>query len=136
MTEPAVPGVEGIRRIIDDALNSAIPEPWEVSAHAAQRILDLFAPILAEKERDIRQIKLEIAALAKELEVERTVCKHRGKMIQEAEAALAGERERCAKLAERYDQGPGDDSVKGPVMAGQVAVAQSIASAIRSGEAP
>lgn len=41
-----------IRKVIDDALNSAIPEPWEVSDHATKAILDLFAPILAEKERE------------------------------------------------------------------------------------
>lgn len=33
-----------IRRIVEDAMNSAIPEPWEVSAHAAKRILALLKP--------------------------------------------------------------------------------------------
>lgn len=56
MTAPAeMPGVEEIRRkvthIVESAMNSAIPEPWEVSAAASAAILALFAPILAEKER-------------------------------------------------------------------------------------
>ena len=40
-THPAPSGqAQGvIRQIIEDALNSAIPEPWEVAEHATQRIL-------------------------------------------------------------------------------------------------
>lgn len=50
-----------------------------------------------------------------------------------AKRALENERERCAQIADRYDQGPGDGTVMGPVMSGQVAVAQDIAAAIREG---
>lgn len=42
------------------------------------------------------------------------------------------EREACAREADAFDQSPGDDSSMGPVMVGQVEVAQSIATAIRA----
>lgn len=133
-----MPGVEEIRRIIDDALNSAIPEPWEVSAHAATRILALFAPILAERERlagmaDAYAACESVArkrvdhidpALEERLpalcEISREtwlahkerapimavdMLEHAKRKALEAralaaEAALAAERERCAKIAE------------------------------------
>jgi len=39
--QPANPAqvADAIRGIVEDALNSAIPEPWEVAEHATQRIL-------------------------------------------------------------------------------------------------
>ena len=40
--------LDEIQRIVDDALNSAISEPWEVSRHAAERILALTATASAE----------------------------------------------------------------------------------------
>lgn len=43
--------VREVIEIIESAVNSAIPEPWEVSARASAAILALFAPILAGKER-------------------------------------------------------------------------------------
>lgn len=52
--------------------------------------------------------------------------------LADARAAILAEREACARLADAYDQGPGDGSVMGPVMAGQVAIAQSIAASIRA----
>ena len=48
--------------------------------------------------------------------------------------ALLAERERCAQIADDYDQAPGDDSPMGPTMAAQVAIAQTIAERIRAGE--
>lgn len=42
MTPPMTPR-EKVRQIIDDALNSAIPEPWEVANHAADRVLTALA---------------------------------------------------------------------------------------------
>jgi hypothetical protein len=45
--------------------------------------------------------------------------------------AIVAERERCAQIADDFDQGPGDDSPMGPVMAAQVHLAQMIALAIR-----
>ena len=36
--------VETIRAIVDEAMNSAIPEPWEVSKHAAERIMAALSP--------------------------------------------------------------------------------------------
>jgi len=36
---PADPAQGVIRQIVEDALNSPIPEPWEVAEHATQRIL-------------------------------------------------------------------------------------------------
>jgi hypothetical protein len=51
---------------------------------------------------------------------------------QDLETAVLTEREACAREADNYDQSPGDDSVMGPVMVGQVQVAQSIAAAIRA----
>jgi len=47
--------------------------------------------------------------------------------------AILQERERCAMIADDYDQAPGDDSSVGPIFAAQVAVAQSIADRIRKG---
>ncbi len=52
---------------------------------------------------------------------------------REAEAAIDAERERCAQIADDYDQAPGDDTPMGPLMAAQVAVAQAIAAKIREG---
>lgn len=43
MSKPVLTLEAQIRQIVDDALNSAIPEPWEVSAHAAKRIMALIA---------------------------------------------------------------------------------------------
>ena len=57
---PGMPGEEEIRRIVDDALNSAIPEPWEVSAHATQRILSLIRPAFEAKDAEIERIKREV----------------------------------------------------------------------------
>ncbi len=37
---------ETIASIVEDAMNSAIPESWEVSRHAAQRILALVLPAI------------------------------------------------------------------------------------------
>lgn len=51
-----------------------------------------------------------------------------------AEEARQSERERCARIADDFDQAPGDDTPMGPVMAGQVAIAQAIAAKIREGE--
>lgn len=53
-TPDAAGTVEGevrakVRAIVDDAMNSAIPEPWEVSERATDRIMRLF-PILLSKE--------------------------------------------------------------------------------------
>lgn len=42
MTHPLTPR-EKVRQIIDDALNSAIPEPWEVANHATDAILTALA---------------------------------------------------------------------------------------------
>jgi len=45
LSPPSGRGVEreAIRKIIDDAVNSAIPEPWEVIDHATDQILALFS---------------------------------------------------------------------------------------------
>ena len=47
--------------------------------------------------------------------------------------ALLAERERCAQIADDYDQAPGDDTPMGPLMAAQAAIAQTIAERIRKG---
>lgn len=52
------------------------------------------------------------------------------KAVAEARAA---ERERCARIADDYDQAPGDDTPMGPLMAAQVAIATTIAAEIRAG---
>ncbi|GAB4071675.1 hypothetical protein GCM10028812_46220 [Ancylobacter sonchi] len=46
--------------------------------------------------------------------------------------------EEAAQEADQYDQGPGDDTPMGPIMAAQVEMAQRIAAAIRArkGEPP
>lgn len=62
----------------------------------ARAILALFAPILAEKERDNRQLKLEVAE--KEETSRISIACWRDK-ANELEAALAGERERAAMAA-------------------------------------
>lgn len=41
--------VRKVIEIVEGAVNSAIPEPWEVSARASAAILALFATILAEE---------------------------------------------------------------------------------------
>lgn len=56
-----------------------------------------------------------------------------GHIIQGIAHAILSERERCRGITDDYDQGPGDDSPMGPVMAGQVQVAQSIARRIDGG---
>ena len=53
MSKPVLTLEAQIRQIVDDALNSAIPEPWEVSEHAAKRIMALLPDagwVLAPKE--------------------------------------------------------------------------------------
>lgn len=56
-----------------------------------------------------------------------------GHIIQGIAHAILSERERCRGITDDYDQCPGDDSPMGPVMAGQVQVAQSIARRIDGG---
>lgn len=65
MTE-TVPGVEEIAAFLklrDEMITDPDERTDEERAESARAILDLFAPILAEKERDCRQLKLEIGEL-------------------------------------------------------------------------
>lgn len=110
----AMPGEEEIARALHDDLyppeearSPADQEKHWLSTEAhyreqAQVVLALFAPILAEKEREIATEKAR---------ADRNY--HVGKMAQDmfsdaearalaAEAALAAERERCAKIAEQF----------------------------------
>lgn len=52
----------------------------------------------------------------------------------EIAAAILAERERCARIADDYDQAPGDDTTMGPIMAAQLAIAYEIADRIRNPE--
>lgn len=74
----------------------------------------------------------ELTARAERAERELAACRaeiaERERVTQAALAALCEEAARCA---DSFDQGPGDDTPMGPVMAGQVAVAQQIAESIR-----
>lgn len=56
----------------------------------------------------------------------------------DAEAVRRAALEEAAQEADQYDQGPGDDTPMGPIMAAQVEMAQRIAAAIRArkGEPP
>ncbi|MCX7585068.1 hypothetical protein [Phenylobacterium sp. 58.2.17] len=45
-----MPSREEVARIVDDAVNSAIPEPWEVVEHATSRLLSLFSSWGEEEE--------------------------------------------------------------------------------------
>ena len=71
-----------------------------------QKFNAILAPILAEKERDNRQLKLEVAE--KEATSRISIYAWRDKANEmearalAAEAALAAERERCAKVAEDH----------------------------------
>ena len=106
MTSPApaaVPSEEDVARILFDPENptgdtfaqQSIQTRARYLRHA-RNILALFAPILTEKEREIREMAdhvvhadaYQAAAMAN---LDRALA---------AEAALAAERERCAKIAE------------------------------------
>lgn len=50
-----------IVKIVDDALNAAIPEPWEVSAFAANRILALPAFAAAEEQARVAEAERDEA---------------------------------------------------------------------------
>lgn len=54
-----------IENIISDALNSAIPEPWEVSRHATKRILNLISSGLLHKSNTNNQVKMLESELAR-----------------------------------------------------------------------
>ncbi len=87
---------EEIRRIIDDALNSAIPEPWEVSAHATQRILDLIRPAFEAKEREIERLRdIRDRRGAKIIDLSDRALSAEAKLAQ----AVEDEREACAAIA-------------------------------------
>lgn len=93
----------------------------------ANTILDLFAPILAEKERlaDAKARALEYA----DTQFNRALA---------AEAALAGERERCRSAIKSHVQRPDDVARSDDYMVGFAAganyTAEQIAAAIRAGE--
>lgn len=116
----AMPSVEDVARIICRRVHEAIcpnAEDWRPGelerkvdiywphyTREARAILALFAPILAEKERDIRQLKLEVA---EERETGRiSIYGWRDKANEmearalAAEAALAAERQRCLAIVE------------------------------------
>ena len=100
-TAPAeMPGVEEIQFVLAQPLKD---DDWVVEN--ARAILALFAPILAEKERDNRQLKLEVAA---ERETSRiSIYGWRDKENEmearalAAEAALAAARARAAQIGYR-----------------------------------
>ncbi|WP_333822824.1 hypothetical protein [Pinisolibacter sp.] len=54
--------------------------------------------------------------------------------VQDIARAIAAERERCAAIADDYDQAPGDDTPMGPIMVAQVAIAGEISRRIRHPE--
>lgn len=99
----AMPGVEEIGKIIRHAmasLNAPAHIVDRITSHdAAQRILDLFAPILAEKERLERErdefYRDGLKAEDKWIEMESRALA--------AEAALAAEREENAALSKKLE---------------------------------
>ena len=112
-----MPGVEEIARAIAYDGNSMVLAP-EVAARRARAILDLFAPILAEKEREISNLSEAVKVRAHEaveyaeqrnraqdraLAAEAALAELRKQMLADEgqhREALAAERERCAKIAE------------------------------------
>lgn len=62
MSDPAAVSVEAIRKIVEEAMQSAIPETWEVSSHAARRIAALFQA----QPREIEELKAELKQCRKE----------------------------------------------------------------------
>jgi hypothetical protein len=112
MTSPTPPDAqvgfpsEEIRRIVDDALNSATPEPWEVSAHATQRILDLIRPAFEAKERE-----LQAALFASRHETD--LCQQALADRAAAEAKLAQAVEALKPFADYYGEHYPDTDDKG-----------------------
>ena len=69
---PGLPSEEEIRQIIDAALNSAIPEPWEVSAHATQRILSLTRPAFEAMDAKADRLAESVGRLSVQLDAAET----------------------------------------------------------------
>lgn len=91
-----------VEDIIDDAMNSAIPEPWDVRRHAAKRIMDLFAPKL-DREAVARVVAL--AGLGSTGGRDRTDPPHDGWTKEEWEARILecipeAASKRCYRLAD------------------------------------
>lgn len=97
MTAPAaMPSVDQIIPLIQEVMGR---DNYALALHTARKVDALFAPILAEKERDNRQLRLEVA---EEKETSRiSIYGWRDKANEmearalAAEAALAAERERA-----------------------------------------
>lgn len=85
---PGMPSEETIREIVDDALNSAIAEPWEVSAHATQRILSLIRPAFEAKDAEIERLKA-LPVIADYIEVQDARRAAEAKLAQAVEALAA-----------------------------------------------
>ncbi|WP_420104522.1 hypothetical protein [Bosea sp. (in: a-proteobacteria)] len=108
-TDAAVPGLEEIARLIYHAKPRLTP--WEELPHdfknqyrkPARKIADLFAPILAEKEREIERACADHANATIGWECERG-------LREAAEAALAGEREPHVEIR-RNDDGLIDEMI-------------------------
>lgn len=90
MPPAAMPSEEEIKDILlrfhADTASAWRHERDGIATFAARAILALFAPILAEKERQLASFRQYVAM-------------HRARALA-AEAALAAERERCAKVVE------------------------------------
>lgn len=92
-----MPGVEEIADLLQ-VLSPIGPRCRSVAA----RILALFAPILAEKERQFQAQVEGHRHTAAEATVYRQERNNAIRRALAAEAALAAERERCALIAERF----------------------------------
>jgi hypothetical protein len=97
-----------------DAVEMEIDGTGPASYNAAHRILALFAPILAEKERAELLMINQSQVFKRERDLER-------RRALAAEAALAAERERCAKIAEEL--GPTLDGESSWYASNQIAAA-------------
>jgi len=95
MTAPAPAGMPSADAIADE-IQRYIPT-FHGANEAARAVLALFAPILAEKERETKDALREVIKHAAE------AGEAKGKLLA-AEAALAAERDRCAQIAVRIAQ--------------------------------
>ena len=101
---PGMPSEEEIRQIVDAALNSAIPEPWEVSAHATQRILSLTRPAFEAMDAKADRLAESVGRLSVQLDAAETklaqaVGALRHLKLRDIEGAMMPERLRIAEAA-------------------------------------
>lgn len=153
MTAPAaMPGEADIARAFFEFATctdtSSLLSINENSHSFARAILDLFSPILAEKDREIGQAKAAALLQGANIDVMNAAVDTAKDFVRQAkaaearalaaEAALAAERERCARVAEEWAASAKREAELRPAHAARYeteeSAAEDIAAAIRAGE--